>query len=258
MLVAFIAPAKFTEQDHETWSKLFNRQIHLLEDRACSFFQQGLKKLDFSDKEIPDFLENSEKLKQLIDWTLVNAENKYLNDEEWFDHLLEKEFPTTDFIRKPNELEFTPLPDLFHEVFGHLPIFANKEIAELADLFAEAFAIAPKNKKHWIARLWWHTLEFGLLKENGEIKIFGAGLISSNQELKHCLDSSRHKPFNFKEITQTPKAVANIHPHFFVMESLDQVRKVLHEFIRHSKQKLRLNMNKPNGLKTWRQTQWQA
>jgi len=184
-----------------------------------------------SDKQIPDFKELEKKLQQTVGWSLVNAENKYLDDKEWFIHLLKKEFPTTDFIRKPHELDFTPLPDLFHEFFGHLPIFANKEIADLADLFAEAFAIAPESKKQGVARLWWHTLEFGLIKEDGEIKIFGAGLISSHQELKHCLDTSRHKPFNVQEIINTPKTVASIHPHFFVMESIEQVKTALKEFI---------------------------
>jgi len=158
-------------------------------------------------------------------WIIVPAENRYLSDVQWFAHLAKKHFPATSFFRKPEELDFTPEPDLFHDFFGHMPQMMHPRLARLAHRFGQAFKLA-KNKDD-IARLWWHTFEFGLIKEAGKVKIFGAGLLSSKDELLHCQNPSLWKPFDFEVIKQTPKAVASVHPQFFVLESIEQLEETL-------------------------------
>ena len=224
---------EFSEENHRTWSLLFNRQMALVKDNVCKEFIEGVKEFDFNKEGIPDRNEISKKLNSLHRWIIANAENKYLSDEEWFTHLIKNEFPATDFIRKGDELDFTPLPDLFHEFFGHIPFLANKKIMNIIELFALAFKITPKNKKFQVARLWWHTLEFGLIKENGNVKVLGAGLISSNKEFLHALDINRHLPFNIKNIIKTPKSVADVHNKYFILESLDQLEQELKEWIKN-------------------------
>lgn len=217
-----------------TWSKLFERQIQLIKKEPCKEWLVGLRKIGFNPKKLPHKDEISKKIKELTGWKLVSAENKYLTDKEWFEHFRHNRFPVTDFIRKPEELDFTPLPDMFHDFFGHLPFMTNKKFTDLVELFGKAFKLAPKNKKHWIARLWWHSIEFGLIKENNEIKILGAGLISSHKEFLHSLRAP-HRPFVLRDVVRTPKATHDIHPQFFVLESWEQLKSMLEDLIQRWK-----------------------
>lgn len=213
--------------DHNTWHILFHRQCELLENKACSLFWEGLEILNH--KEIPVRNKISKELLDKIGWVLAAAENRYLSDEQWFNHLAKKEFPVTDFFRQPHEVDFTPEPDLFHDFFGHMPQIVHPRISDLAHKFGLAFQTA-KNKDD-VARLWWYTLEFGLIKENGKIKILGAGLFSSKEELVHSMNEDLWLPFSFDLIKRTPKAVATVHPQYFVLDSLDELEETLQDLL---------------------------
>ena len=158
-------------------------------------------------------------------WIIVPAESRYLSDEQWFAHLAKKHFPVTSFFRQPEELDFTPEPDLFHDFFGHLPQMVHPRLARIAHRFGRAFQLA-KNKDD-IARLWWHTFEFGLIREGGKVKMFGAGLLSSKEELIHCQNPALWKPFDFETIKRTPKSAESVHPQYFVLQSIEQLEETL-------------------------------
>jgi len=224
MVVAFITVQKFSPEQDKVWNTLFNKQWEAFEDNACTQFTEGMEDLDLDPERMSTLEELDEKIRKFSDWRIVRAENRYLSDIDWFEHLAKKNWPVSDFIREPEELEFTPLPDFFHDVFGHLAFITNKEFLEISEIFAKAFLKANNEWRKVIGRIWWHTVEFGLIRENGKVKMLGAGLISSEKELVHAQNIDRHIPFSIVEAARTPKARADIHPKFFVVESLEQVK----------------------------------
>src|SRR5689334_20047972 len=127
---AIALPPTFAEEDHETWAKLNERQTVLVEDTACKVFLEGFPKLKLDPKRLPDPQVVSARLYDMTGWMLGNAQNEYLGPTEWFEHIRECRFPVTNYIRRPHEIDFTPLPDLFHEYFGHLGFFTNQRFAD--------------------------------------------------------------------------------------------------------------------------------
>jgi Phenylalanine 4-hydroxylase (EC 1.14.16.1) len=181
----------YTEQDHETWATLYREQMKRVPDYACELFLRGLPRLQFDPDRLPDPQAISARLHRETGWSLSDAQNEYLNAVEWFEHLRERRFPVTNYIRKPEELEFTPLPDVFHDYFGHLAYFTDPYFADLAQAFAPLFFAGDARQQLEISRLWWYTTEFGLIREGGKLKAFGAGLISSIAEMQKRLPQTR-------------------------------------------------------------------
>jgi phenylalanine-4-hydroxylase len=222
----------FTEQDHETWSKLHERQMELVKDRACSWFLEGYPKLQLDPHRLPDPQVVSKRVEGMTGWMLGDAQDAYLGPTEWFEHVKECRFPVTNYIRKPHEIDFTPLPDLFHEYFGHLGFFTNQRFADDAQLFGQLYLSAKTEKQQLaIARLWWFTTEFGLIRENGETRIFGAGLLSSPGELIHALEPSTPRyDFDIAQVTQTASAPYGYHEAYWVLDGYDHVRHIVFDY----------------------------
>lgn len=223
----------YTAQDHETWATLYREQMKRVPDYACELFLVGLPKLQFDPQRLPDPQVISARLEELTGWTLSDAQNEYLNAVEWFEHLRERRFPVTNYIRKPDELEFTPLPDVFHDYFGHLAYFTDPYFADLAYMFAPLFFAGDERQQLEISRLWWYTTEFGLIRERGKLKAFGAGLISSIAEMQKAFaPETTRVPFDIRRAAELPSAVYSMHALYFVFDDVEQIYNIMRDYAR--------------------------
>ncbi|HEX6290264.1 MAG TPA: amino acid hydroxylase [Herpetosiphonaceae bacterium] len=229
-----VSTPTYTEEDHETWHKLCVRQMELVRDVACREFFEGFPKLALDFNRLPDRDVMAQRIHSFTGWTLADAQNAYLGPTEWFEHIAACRFPVTDYIRKPDELDFTPLPDLFHEYFGHLAFFTLPEFADIARRYGEVYLKARTEEQQLaIARLWWFTIEFGFVRENGELKVIGAGLLSSPGELLHALRPEVPKhPVDINRIAKTPSAAYSYHDEYFILDSLQHWRDVIDAYAR--------------------------
>ncbi|MBX3062756.1 MAG: amino acid hydroxylase [Anaerolineae bacterium] len=224
----------YSDEDHGTWSELYRRQWDRVQNIACQQWIAGMAKLALDPTRVPVAAEISARIEGMTGWTLGDAQNAYLGRTEWFEHLAERRFPVTNYIRRPHEIEFTPLPDLFHEYFGHLAFFTDQWFADTAEMFGKLYlATTDERQQVEIARLWWFTTEFGLIREAGEIKLYGAGLLSSPGELNFALlpETPRYQ-FDIRQVAQTESAVHSYHKGYFVLEDADQVRRILRDYAR--------------------------
>lgn len=224
----------YSAEDHETWRKLCERQSQLVQGVACREFLEGMPRLGLDFTRLPDRDQMSQRLQRMVGWTLADAQNEYLGPTEWFEHLAACRFPVTDYIRRPHELDFTPLPDLFHEYFGHLAFFTDQKFADIARRYGEVYLKARSEEQQLaIARLWWYTVEFGFVRENGELKIIGAGLLSSPGELQHALKPELPKhPFDIRRVAAKPGAAYSYHDEYFIIDSVDDWRAIIDTYAR--------------------------
>lgn len=228
-----ISPTPASEADHRTWAALYARQSKLVVDNACQLFLEGLSRLGLDPERLPCPEEVAERLERTSGWTLGDAQNEYLGATEWFEHLSDYRFPVTNYIRAYEDLDFTPLPDLFHEYYGHLPFFTDLYFADTAQMFGPLYLVADERQRLEIARLWWYTIEFGLIEEGGRLKALGAGLLSSPGELRHALHPATPKePFDVRRVARTPSAPNGFHPTYFVLEDDGHVRRIIQSYAR--------------------------
>ena len=235
-MTTLIAPPSmpaYSEEDHRVWAALYARQLPLMDRYASRLFLDGLPKLGLDPQRLPDPAVVSERLCELSGWTLGDAQDAYLGPTEWFEHIAERRFPVTNYIRRMDELPFTPMPDLFHEYFGHLAFFTDRRFGDIAQAFGPLYLAADERQRLEIARLWWFTTEFGIMRENGELKAFGAGLLSSPGELQRAFaPETRRVPFDIRRAAEQPSAVYEMHEIYFVLESLEQVYAIICDYAR--------------------------
>jgi phenylalanine-4-hydroxylase len=222
----------YAEEDHNTWRRLWERQLPLVGPVACREFHEGMPKLALSQTRLPERDMTAQHIYGLTGWTLADAQNAYLGPTEWFEHLEARRFPVTDYIRRPHELDFTPLPDLFHEYFGHLAFFTDQQFADVAQYFGVVYRRARTEEQQLaISRIWWYSTEFGFIRQDGELKVLGAGLLSSPGELQHALKPERPKlPFDVRQVAQTPGAAYSYHEQYFVVDSIAHIRELLDQY----------------------------
>jgi len=217
-----------TEQDHQVWAALYAQQMPLMDEFASRMFLDGFPKLQLNPQRLPDQAEVSERLFALSGWSLSDAQNAYLGPTEWFEQIAQRQFPVTNYIRKPEQLEFTPLPDLFHEYFGHLAFFTDRRFGDIAQAFGPLYLVADERQRLEIARLWWYTTEFGMICEGGKLKAFGAGLLSSPGELRKAFAPATPRlPFELRRAVEQPSAVYEMHGVYFILDSLEHVYELL-------------------------------
>jgi len=222
---------KYTAEDTAVWSTLFNRQKELLLKHAAPEFLKALEEIKFSADKIPDFREVDEILMKKTGWSLEVVEG-IINEQDFFQLLSNKKFPATTWLRKLNELDYLPEPDMFHDVFGHVPLLVNKQYTSLFEKIGEMGIKYIHDGKilHQLGRFYWFTIEFGLVKSNGDLKIYGAGIISSNGESKYALSSiPQHLPFDLNTIMNTEFENDKIQDKYFVLESFEQLYSCLHD-----------------------------
>jgi phenylalanine-4-hydroxylase len=217
--------SSYTAAEHATWKTLFERQTQLLPGRACDEFVQGMRDLPMSADEIPDFRQLSEVLMPQTGWQVV-AVPGLVPDNVFFEHLANRRFPAGQFIRKPDELDYLEEPDVFHDVFGHVPMLMNPAIADFIQAYGEGGLRAQKlGKLANLARVYWYTVEFGLVKQADGLRIYGAGIASSYSESIFATDdaSPNRVAFDLRRVMQTDYRIDDFQETYFVINSLDDL-----------------------------------
>ena len=222
---------KYTNEDHETWSVLYNRQIKTIQDVASKRFLNGAYLLGFTANAIPDYTKVNAHLKPLTGWTIYAVPGLIPNDL-FFHRMADKEFAATCWIRKRAQLDYLEEPDIFHDVFGHVPLLADNYITDFLKELAR-IAVAHLDNEiviEYIARLYWYTIEFGLVKEDKQLKIYGAGILSSIGETQYCLSKDATLvPFDTGHILNTPYIKDRFQTQYFVLDSMEQLRESIGE-----------------------------
>jgi len=217
--------SKYSEQDQEVWNILYERQIVELNKVASSKWLNGLNIINFSNEEIPKFNNINNILKTKTGWE-IECVPSIVDDDVFFKLLSNKKFPATSWLRKKEQLDYLEQPDMFHDVFAHLPLLTNKHfvnfLEELGDIALNY--IDNKYTVYLISKIYWYTVEFGLIREDGEIKIYGAGLLSSFSESKYCLsENANHKEFNIEDIFNSGYEKDKYQSIYYIIESYEQL-----------------------------------
>lgn len=214
--------AAYTPAEHEVWTTLYERQAQLLPGRACDVFLKGLDALDLHRGGIPEFDRINEELRRLTGWSVV-AVPGLVPDDVFFDHLANRRFPAGRFIRKPEQLDYLQEPDVFHDVFGHVPMLTDPTFADYMVAYGEGGLRAlGRGQLHNLARLYWYTVEFGLLQTEAGLRIYGAGIVSSHAESIFALDdpSPNRIGFDLERVMRTPYRIDDFQQVYFVIPSL--------------------------------------
>ncbi|NBB15075.1 phenylalanine 4-monooxygenase [Caulobacter sp. SLTY] len=214
--------ADYTPEEHATWDILYERQAALLPGYACDEFLHGLDALNLHRGGIPNFDEINPELKRLTGWTVV-AVPGLVPDEVFFDHLANRRFPAGQFIRKRDQLDYLQEPDIFHDVFGHVPMLTDPVFADYMEAYGKGGQRAQGlGRLQNLARLYWYTVEFGLLETPKGLRIYGAGIVSSRTESIFALDdpSPNRLGFDLVRTMRTPYRIDDFQQVYFVIPSL--------------------------------------
>ncbi len=211
--------------EHGVWKTLFERQTSLLPGRVCDEFADGMARLPIAADRIPDFRRLSEVLMRRTGWQVV-AVPGLVPDEVFFEHLANRRFPAGNFIRKPNELDYLEEPDVFHDVFGHVPMLMNRTLADYLQAYgagglrALRLGVLPR-----LARVYWFTVEFGLVRQHGGLRIYGAGIASSFTESVFSLDdpSPNRIVFDLERVMRTNYRIDDFQETYFVLQDFEQL-----------------------------------
>lgn len=212
----------YRPEDHQTWDRLYHRQTALLPGRACAPFLSGLDALDLGQGGIPNFETVNAELFKLTGWRVV-AVPGLVPDEVFFDHLANRRFPTGRFIRNPDQLDYLQEPDVFHDLFGHIPMLTDPIFADYMAAYGEGGLRAKSlGQLHHLARLYWYTVEFGLLAGDDGLRIYGAGIVSSHSETTYALGSPTPSrlSFDLETVMRTPYRIDDLQQIYFVVPSL--------------------------------------
>jgi phenylalanine-4-hydroxylase len=216
---------RYTAEEHQTWVTLYERQQKVLPGRACEPFLRGLDALDLHGDGIPDFEKISEKLRALTGWSVV-AVPGLVPDAVFFDHLANRRFPAGNFIRPANQLDYLQEPDVFHDVFGHVPMLTDPIFADYMAAYGRGGERAMKlGQLHNLARLYWYTVEFGLMQSSEGLRIYGAGIVSSRAESIFSLEdgSPNRIGFELERVMRTPYRIDDFQQVYFVIPSLEEL-----------------------------------
>jgi phenylalanine-4-hydroxylase len=215
----------YREDEHDRWKRLFERQAKLLPGRACEEFLGALTKLKLSREEIPNFEELSDRLARLTGWSVAPVAG-LIPDDIFFEHLANRRFPASAFIRPEEEIDYLEEPDVFHDVFGHVPLLADPVYARFLQAYGEGGRRAlQRGQLHNLARLYWYTVEFGLMNAPTGLRIFGAGIMSSPAETIFALEESspNRVGFDLERIMRTKYIIDDFQQTYFVIDSFDQL-----------------------------------
>ncbi len=220
----------YTPAEHQMWDQLFARQVALLPGRVVPVFMENLDVLRMSRPGIPNFDELNDKLAKLTGWQVVTVPG-LVPDEVFYDHLANRRFVAGRFIRSPEQLDYLQEPDIFHDVFGHVTLLANPVFADYMQAYGKGGQRAAHfGATHHLARLYWYTVEFGLIRDGSDLKLYGAGIVSSFTESRFALESPspNRLGFDLPRIMRTAYRIDDFQQTYFVIDSFeDLLRKTL-------------------------------
>ena len=217
----------YSATDHDVWRRLYERQRMLLIGRAADEFLAAQDAMGMTPDRIPKFSDMDTALREATGWTLVGVEG-LLPELDFFDHLANRRFPVTWWIRRPDQVDYIEEPDLFHDLFGHVPLLMNPVFADYMAAYGrggvKAHGIGPEALQ-MLTRLYWYTVEFGLIRQKDGLRIYGSGIVSSKGESIHCLDSDAPNRigFDLERIMRTRYRIDTYQKTYFVIDSFEQL-----------------------------------
>jgi phenylalanine-4-hydroxylase len=215
----------YTAKEHATWDTLYARQTKLLPGRVVPEFLEGLELLNLEGPGIPDFERLSEILMKRTGWQVV-AVPGLIPDDAFFDHLANRRFVAGNFIRRPDQLDYLEEPDVFHDVFGHVPLLAHPVFADYMQAYGQGGQRASQlGAIQRLSRLYWYTVEFGLIRSGDDLAIYGAGIVSSAGESVFALEdpSPNRIGFNLERVMRTPYRIDDYQQTYFVIDSFEDL-----------------------------------
>ncbi|MFC3193437.1 phenylalanine 4-monooxygenase [Marinicella sediminis] len=219
---------QYEADEHAMWAELFNAQISLVQRHMVNEYLEGLATLDLPSHRIPQCSEISEKLSSITGWQVVPVP-ALIGYQRFFDMLANKQFPAASFIRRKEDFAYVKEPDIFHEIFGHTPLLTNHKVAEFSQTIGRIGQQATSQQHAWLARLYWFTIEFGLIKNNTNHMVpMGSGLASSPTELIYAATSDlpQRLPFELTEVLTTPYRIDIKQPIYYVLDSFDHLAEI--------------------------------
>lgn len=231
---------QYTEEDQKVWKLLYDQQMPQLPKAASSEFLRGLQRIGFTDRQIPHFDTMNEHLRGHTGWEVVVVPG-LIADDVFFDLLSNKKFPASTWLRSLKQLDYLEEPDMFHDVFAHVPLLTNQSFVDFLQALSVIALNHIENKRaiELLSRIYWFTVEFGLIIEERENRIYGAGILSSKGETKYCLsDEATRYPYDVAHIMSTDYRKDVFQSQYWVIDSYKQlfdsipeIRKVLEEMV---------------------------
>lgn len=220
---------EWTAEENTTWQTLITRQLSCIEGKACDEYMTGLTKLNLPQDRIPQLGEVSEILMAETGWQCYPVP-ALIGFGEFFKLLSEKKFPVATFIRSKEEMDYLQEPDIFHEIFGHCPLLTNKSFADYTQAYGKMGLNATHEQRVFLARLYWFTIEFGLLNTADGLRIYGGGILSSPGETEYALNHKEveRTPFDILDVLRTPYRIDIMQPVYYMIPEvayLDEIRK---------------------------------
>lgn len=215
---------EWSHDEHQIWSELYQRQITLIQDRACQQYHDGLALLELNDQQIPQLPELNTRLKEATGWQTAEVP-ALINFSEFFRLLANKQFPVATFIRSREEFDYLQEPDIFHEVFGHCPLLTNPAFAHFTHTYGKLGLAASKEDRVFLARLYWFTVEFGLVNTADGLRIYGGGILSSPGETVYALESDKpvRQPLDPVDALRTPYRIDIMQPLYYILNQFDDL-----------------------------------
>lgn len=223
--------SKYGPEDFQVWRILFERQEENMPGRATAEFLEGIRRINFTADKIPDFSETNPLLKSITGWELAVVPG-IIPDDVFFTLMANRKFPASTWLRKMSELDYLEEPDMFHDVFGHVPLLTNQPFVDFLQELSKIGLDYIDNK--WaielLSRIYWFTIEFGLIREEGQLRIYGAGILSSPGETIYSLsDKPKHFEYDVEQILNTPYRKDTFQDRYFIIESYEQLYESLPE-----------------------------
>lgn len=214
----------WSDEENQIWHELISRQLGVIEGKACDEFMHGLTKLKLPTDRIPQLEEVSSVLRECTGWECAEVP-ALISFDKFFQLLANKRFPVATFIRSREEFDYLQEPDIFHEIFGHCAMLTNPAFAEFTHIYGKLGLAASKEDRVYLARLYWFTIEFGLLNTANGLRIYGGGILSSPAETIYALESSvpERKPLEPIDVLRTPYRIDIIQPIYFMIEKIEQL-----------------------------------
>ncbi len=218
-----IITPEYNDDDNDTWGQLFKRQTGLLEGRVCDEYIKGVEMMGFDEKKIPSLKQLSSVLEKTTGWKIGRVPG-LIQAQNFFELLRQRVFPSTDYVRGKDEIDYTPAPDCFHDIFGHMPLLTNKNFANFYQKFGEAALRAKGEQQIFLERFHWFTVEFGLINTSEGRRIYGAGIVSSFKEVDHALGEEVivHN-FDPEKIIHQEYEVWHLQPVLYAIDSFEQL-----------------------------------
>lgn len=214
--------SEYTPEENQIWNELIIRQRPLVQGRACNEYIHGLDLLNLANDKIPQCPDVSKVLRETTGWALEPVP-ALIPFDHFFNLLANRKFPAATFIRRREELDYLQEPDIFHEIFGHCPMLTNQACADFTHTYGKLGLKASHADQVMLAKLYWFTIEFGLIKTKEGLRAYGGGILSSKSETLYCVESDvpQRKPFEVMDVLRTPYRIDIIQPIYFVIESFD-------------------------------------